>query len=64
MARKMFKAAKNSFTPLDDLLVKFPSLVMSSILFFSDQKIEVAVKITVSWKKDLSVTLACSLMSD
>ena len=48
----MFKAEKNSFTPANGLLVKFPSLVMSSIVF-SDQKIEVAVKITVSWKKNL-----------
>ena len=47
MERTMFKAEKNSFTPANGLLVKFPSLVMSSIVF-SDQKIEVAVKITVS----------------
>ena len=55
MARKMFKGAKNAFTPADDLLVKFPSVVMFAI---------VAVNITVSWKKKTQPRSACSLMSD
>ena len=43
MAREMFKAAKNSFTPADK--VKFPSPVMFAIVLERSEVVEVVVTV-------------------